>query len=118
MKRHLISLSAVVSAILLVAFTTPKNSKQTLVYFEFVGTVTIEAEVKNPVKWKEVPNLGVCSGTNIKACRVAADGTSVEGLYPDRKLKITCNIYTGYHAPTMTYYVLIGGCVVDKKNKN
>lgn len=85
MKKYFLSISAIVIAVLLVAFTQPtKNADQVDMYvFEFDHTQTggyDEANVENESNtyWKYIgKNLSLCDNDPTKACRVAVTSSYV-----------------------------------------
>ncbi len=85
MKKYFLSMSAVVIAVLLVAFTQPaKHADQVDMYvFEFDATQTggyAEANVENESNtyWKYVgKNLSLCDNDPTRACRVAVTSAYV-----------------------------------------
>jgi hypothetical protein len=85
MKKYFLSISAVVIAVLLVAFTQPKNSstEEDMYVFEFDHTQTggyAEGNVENESNtyWKYIgKNLSLCDSDPTKACRVAVTSSYV-----------------------------------------
>ncbi|MEJ8841492.1 hypothetical protein WG954_03800 [Lacibacter sp. H375] len=85
MKKYLLSMSAVVIAVLLVAFTQPRKSatQEDMYVFEFDHTQSggyDEANVENESNtyWKYIgKNLSLCDNDPTKACRVAVTSSYV-----------------------------------------
>jgi hypothetical protein len=117
MKRFVVGSCAVVVAVLLVAFTTPKKAKYENYYFEYTLSTFTEAQVENPANWVQVSDLGLCNNVNSKACRILVGPASVIWNGLKWVLKNTCTIIS-IQGPNFHFHVQLGGCVLDKKNKD
>ena len=92
MKKYFLSISAVVIAVLLVAFTQPTAQQEDLYYFEFDGVNNSyseeNVETESNTYWKYIgKNLSMCTGDPEKACRVRVTGANVDNTTTPTELR-------------------------------
>jgi hypothetical protein len=118
MKKYLFGLTAIVLAVVAVAFTTPKKSMRADVFFRYTGSTFTESAVENPANYVEVADLSSCDGVDEKACRIKVDASDVQGTAPNRTLKSGTVIVAAPFgsAPNITYYVTVASDVLAKSN--
>jgi hypothetical protein len=93
MKKYFLSMSAVVIAVLLVAFTHPTAQQEDMYYFQFDPTQSGGYSVNNVqdesnTYWDYIgKNLTLCGGDEEKACRVAVRGANVDNTTTPTELR-------------------------------
>lgn len=95
MRKHFLSIAAVVAAVTLFAFTQPekKAAPEDMYVFEFDGTTTggysvANVEDESNAHWKYIgKNLALCDGTPEKACRLEVIGANVDNTSAPTELR-------------------------------
>lgn len=120
MRKYLFGLLAVAFALTAVAFTKPDKTDLATVFFQYVGPATYaEGEIENNANWQEVSNItSGCNNIDCKACRISVNDTETVGTAPNRVLNSTAVINAQLCAAHGTYFVIVAGSVLQKRNKS
>lgn len=110
--KNLMGIFAVIFAVTLVAFTAPKKSYFTNKFFEFPTSITPTiTNVQLESNWVVVEDIGDCSGTLGKACRIEVTST----YYSGSTLLSGANLVATESAANKAY--VSGGNTVQRKNQ-